>query len=401
MTALAYFFLLFAGTALFALQRFRMTIWWVAFYAGAIYGMPVAVGWDLFGYPISQVSNITVILSQSALLLTCFLKRDRGLPGADIQPSDSGRLSLVAVVVCLVSFAALVATYGTSIFFVHKTESGVSGYFYIAWRMSATYAVLISMVEKRHRLALVALVPLLATIFAGDRTAVGLAAIALLWMGLQTGRLSGLKFGIAIPTIAMLGLFLFFGKTFQALWSLDAVSSLQDFSIILQDEGTDAITTTEPFAVIGVFSALTQMRTGPPDSLILDVASQFLIVPSWFGFDSGSFNSFFQPILFPGYREKSLAYSYWGEGYVRAQWFGVAAFFAIYWAGLHVFDRLSRRRSLALRSFAFVGGSYWAFYIHRNSLVSIIAYERQIILFLLALLFLAAILRLFDRRINP
>ena len=400
LSAFFYFLILAAGTILFLVRRCRLTVWWVAFYSGAIYGLPITVGWDIFGASISPIVGVIVLSTQFFLLLCCWFREDEQTVGPELG-GEGGFLSFIATLVCVLSFVALMMSYGTSVFFVHKTESGIGGYFYILWRISSTYAVVISMIERRYHLAALASVPLVATIFAGDRTAVGLAAIGLLWMTLQTRRISGMKLGIALPSAALLGLFLFFGKTFQALWTTGGLSSASDLTTVLIEDGFDGITKTEPFVVIGVFSALTKLQVEPPGNLLLDVASQFLVVPSWFGIDSGSFNDFFQPLLFPGFKEKSLAYSFWGEAYVRGGWVGVVAFFLIYCAGLVMFDRLSRRQSLVTRSFAYVGGAYWAFYIHRNSLVSMIAYERQIVLFLLALVVVTLALRRFNRRLAP
>ena len=395
---MVYHSLLLAGIGVFAWQRSRMDVWWLAFFSGALYGLPVAFGYDIFGRPIAPVA-IGVVLGLQGLLLGICTIRGRRPTSPVVEVSSGGYLATVATLVCTVSFVLLLWNYGTALFFVHKSEAGVSGYFYVLWRMSATYAMVIAVIERRYVLAAFALVPLLATIFAGDRTAVALTAAALVWMSLHTGRMAGARLGIAIPVVAALGLFLFFGKTFQALWISGDFSSFPTAALQVWSEGAEAVAQTEPFAVMGVFSALTGLTASPPGHLLLEVGAQLLVVPSWFGLDSTAFNDFYQPLLFPEFKERSLAYSFWGEGYVRAGWIGVCGFIAVFCAGLALFDRLSRSQSLALRSFAYVGGAYWAFYIHRNSLVSMLAYQRQIILFLLALVFLATLLKAFTRRL--
>ena len=139
---------------------------------------------------------------------------------------------------------------------------------------------------------------------------------------------------------------------------------------------------------MAVMDGLIELEDSPDDSLVAASLAQLLIVPSAFGFDSGKFNDFFQSRLFPGFKDRSMAYSFWGEGHVRYGASGILMFLGIYLSGLYIFQSLISSSKFSFQVFGFIGGSYWAFYIHRNSLVSILAYERQFILYLLILLML-------------
>lgn len=398
-----YMVMLSLGVTLLMRRGMNINVWWIAFFSTTIYSLPVAFGRDAFnnsaGFEASVMMLIVMLGSLSCAVLSRTEKKSLLLGHA--PPSFAERVvPVLFVMASFVSFSLILANYGSKIFFVHKTESGVSGQFYVFWRLTATLAVISCMLTKRKLLLMAALVPLSATLFAGDRTAVGITLISSAWLLLQGKKISPLASGLVVCASLLIGVFLFFGKTFQAQWASGTFTSMPDLVRAVASQGTDAVVRTEPFAVFGVLDALVDLPQHPPGSLLLEVAAQFLIFPSYFGFQSSSFNDFFQPILFPGFRERSMAYSFWGEGYVRGGWLGFTAFLCVYLWVLRLFDKLSQNKSLLIRLASCVGGAYWAFYIHRNSLVSILAYERQIIVFCVSVFFVFVVLRWFNRRVG-
>lgn len=402
--AFLYILILLFGATLIVRRGMSVTIWWVAFFSTAIYGLPIAFGKDAFGQELDTTASLMMLLTLFwCLICAMFSTKRKALAlGAAARPLSAGEglIPSLFVMASFLSFAALLATYGSQIFYLHKTESGISAQFYIFWRLTSTLAVLACLLSGRRRLLLVSLLPLTATLFAGDRTAVGITVIASIWILLQ-GRHVGVGRTIAIVVSAVcLGTFLFFGKTFQAQWVAGTFTSVSDLARTVAGQGLQAVIRTEPFAIFGVLNALVGFDRSPPDSLLIQVAAQLLLFPSYFGFDSSAFNDFYQPILFPGFRERSMAYSFWGEAYVRGGWFGFAAFLAVYLLVLRGFDRLTAKKGLMTRVFAYAGGAYWAFYIHRNSMVSILAYERQIVLFCLFVFFIWLLIRAFNRRVG-
>ncbi len=375
-----------------------MNLWWIAFFSALIYGLPLAFGYDLFGKPLSIESRVMMLCVVYACFICALFSRQHSINEVSVAKGGAARFYGKAfVAISALSFILLLLMYGTAFFFVHKTESGVSGYIYMLWRISSTAGVIWCLVLRRYRMLLIPLVPLIATLFAGDRTTVGLTAVAAIWILLQSRTVSFGRMMLVLGGSLALGTFLFFGKTFQAQWVTGTFESLPSLARTVIANGQDSVIRTEPFAIFGVFNALTSLSYGPPGSLIVEVAAQVLIMPSFFGFSASSFNDFFQPILFPAYREHSLAYSYWGEGFVRGGWLGFIGFLIIYLLVLRFFDGLSRRGGPILRCFSFAGGAYWAFYIHRNSMVSIISYERQIALYFVGVVILALAFRAINR----
>lgn len=401
--AILYILMLLVGMGVFAKRGLAMNVWWVAFYSTAIYSLPVAFGRTAFQATLGTEAAAMMLLVMFACLACSLLSRPsvrrEGQANSPHRTADRYVPHLL-VLACFVSFALLLFIYGTGIFYVHKVESGISGQFYIFWRLTSTLAVIACLIARRWRLLCVALVPLCATLFAGDRTAVGITVIAAVWLSLKGKQVRPHKtFAIVLSAIA-LGVFLFFGKTFQAQWASGTFTSISDLAVSVADQGIGAVVRTEPFAVAGVLDALIGLPQAPSGSLFLEVAAQFLIFPSYFGFESSSFNDFFQPILFPGFRERSMAYSFWGEGFVRGGWIGFASFLGVYLFILRLLDRMTNSSHLLVRVASYVGGSYWAFYIHRNSMVSIIAYERQIVVFCLVIFITAYLFRSFNRMVN-
>lgn len=398
-----YILMLLVGGGIFAKRGLGMNIWWVAFFSTAIYSIPVAFGRTAFSERLGIEAATMMLMVMFACLACAILSRPALNVGGDLRLTQRAMdiyIPNLLVLACFVSFFLLLFSYGTGIFYVHKVESGISAQFYIFWRLTSTLAVTACLIARRWRILLVALIPLGATLFAGDRTTVGITVIAAVWVSLKGRRVRPAKALAIVVSSVVLGVFLFFGKTFQAQWASGTFTSLSDLAVSVADQGIGAVVRTEPFAVAGVLDALIGLPQAPPGSLFLEVAAQFLIFPSYFGFESSSFNDFFQPILFPEFRERSLAYSFWGEGFVRGGWIGFAAFLGVYLLILRLLDRMTNSSRLLVRVASYVGGAYWAFYIHRNSMVSIIAYERQIVVFCLAIFFTAYLFRSFNRMVN-
>lgn len=396
---IAYVSIILIGTLLFAMQRSRANVWWVAFYSAAIYTMPVSFNVDKFGNTLHQDAMLMMCFVLVAMLPPAVMSRSRSQVGE--RAAHPSRIFVtMAVLVALIVFVALPFIYDFGVFQRHKSESGVSGYYYVAWRISASVAVLACVLSGRNRLALVAALPLFGSLLAGDRTAVGLTLIALCWFGFSAGRLTAPRAIIAVLMVGAVALFLFFGKTFQAQWSTGTFVSLQDLAGTVYEDGVQAVVGTEPFVTFGVLNALVKRPLVPPDSVVISAIAQMFPVPSYIGFESTAFNDFFQPRLFPAHVPRSLAYSYWGEGYVRGGWFGFLGFLFFYMIVLRFFEGLTARSHLWLKIIGFLGGAYWAFYVHRNSMASLLAYERQIVLYVVVLAATAFAFRAFNKRIK-
>lgn len=113
---------------------------------------------------------------------------------------------------------------------------------------------------------------------------------------------------------------------------------------------------------------------------------------SWFDFSSDNFNQLFQPVLFPGINY-GMAYNPWAEAY---SWLGNLGVF-FYSIGILITLRLLWRSYVAASPLFSViilmMGITVSFWIHRNSLATILAYSRNILYPLVCVYFLYAVLR--------
>jgi len=176
---------------------------------------------------------------------------------------------------------------------------------------------------------------------------------------------------------------LWFGKGIHAgvqVWnstgSLSA--SIEPIRSLLAIRGKEVVMRSEPAVTQMILNEIvrTDYYIGPGH--LKGVVYQVWPAPSMFGVSSGEFNEIFQADLFPQFRS-GLAYNYWAEGMATGGWFMLLAFTALFIMGLLIINALSESPRLSVRCLALLCGAYWAFYIHRNSLGNIIAYERHLL----------------------
>src|SRR6266550_2747287 len=98
-----------------SIVRRRATVWWVAFYATAIYGVPLALGIDLLGLPLSAVATwATLLVMAVTLLLAVFVQAD---DTAENVPTPPAGLLSTSLALSGVALAVLLAIHGPSVFF--------------------------------------------------------------------------------------------------------------------------------------------------------------------------------------------------------------------------------------------------------------------------------------------
>lgn len=390
MIPLLFYLLVVLGTVSFVARRPNVTIWWVAFYSAAVYSLPLTTGIDAFGRVIEQTVVAWMLILQLTLLFFALLD-SREAPPLRVSRTTSV-LPMVALAVSLLVFSTVVADAGLRIFQVHKLESNLNPILYIGWRVSASFSFLAGLLLGNRVVVATSFVVLGLTFLAGDRTAIGLVLIASLWAHMATNRVSWIRLLIGAIAVLFLGTLILFGKLLQAVILTNGAYSINDaFEFVASDFG-QALSLTEPWATIGVFSSIVRSEIVAPVELFLSSFAQVLPVPSVFGLSSAAFNDFYQPLLFPGFRAQSLAYSFWGEAHAYFGRWGLVLFLVMYVAGLWGLSRLARSGNLAVRVFGYLGGAYWAFYIHRNSLASILAYERHILLYSVGVVIITTIL---------
>ena len=146
----------------------------------------------------------------------------------------------------------------------------------------------------------------------------------------------------------------------------------------------------EPFATQAIFNKILHSGFTIDSSYLLSLPVILLPSSRVFGVSSAHFNTEFQSALFHANTPGSMAYNFWAEGYANFQESGVLLFIIIYVSVLFAFQvGLSKSRSIWIHFSILIMSPYWAFYIHRNSLFSILSYEKQFfyLIFLFYLLY--------------
>jgi hypothetical protein len=108
-----------------------------------------------------------------------------------------------------------------------------------------------------------------------------------------------------------------------------------------------------------------------------DLIYQLMFTPSKFK-EHPNFNELFQPALFPNI-DYGMAYNFWAEGLASGGLFLVFFLSLIYCSGILCLNLIYQMVDNSLKSITIIMGIYWCFYIHRNSMESIITSERFII----------------------
>lgn len=347
----------------------------IAYLASLIYFLPAWVGQDLRGVPLAPMAYAVYLQVLLCLILVSWLPQPRlaAAHSSELE-RDFGRVLLATAVGILL---AILLYYGPATLLQPKTETGIHGYAYIAWRVSGSLALLAGVLFRARALAIAGAVSLAVTFIAADRTAIAMVLIALLlhWTYRRRLWLVPLREPGKCLAVLLVGVLLVFGKLLQAAIQLGPGSSGAG-AVLAPALLTQQLAALEPFVTQMILNEV--IRTG----YVLDPGYLATLPLSWLpvsppGEGSGAFNQAVQADLFPQLAY-GLAYNFWAEGWVLGGMLGVTVFALVYASGAYLLSVVLPGLGGPLRVVALLAGAYWTFYIHRNSLLTIISYEKQV-----------------------
>jgi hypothetical protein len=368
-----------AGAAWFLFARRRVDLFTMAYFASVVYFIPGYAGFDLFLSPLDPRMYTIFSLVLAGVWLSAALYRRQALsPPPREGGAESWALTLAAVVVV----AFVLTQYGYAVLLQHKSLSPIPGPVSIAWRVTCSLGFVIACTSRQWRAAAVSGALLMLMFVASDRTAVAMVMVALGVEGFR--RYGAIRLGPRLrrawlPGIAALVL-LWGGKiihvSIQAGYREGSVAAAVEF-LRTPGVGDMLLVRSEPFNTQSLLNATLQndLEVGPEH--LLDLPFMLWIAPSMFGYSSAAFNDAAQE-FFPQIRRRSMAYNFWAEGFASGGWAVFALYLLTYVAGIWALDRLSQTRSAGWRGIWLLMGAYWAFYVHRNSMASIITYEKHV-----------------------
>lgn len=360
--------------------RKRFDMFSLGFCCTAVYFLPGVVGYDLRGPLVLETYYVfcAVLLSivASALVSDHVFRSQDEYPEIELRGGIGGITSALALMVTLF----ILAKHGIGALLVPKTESGIAGVTYIIWRTSASLALIFGVLSGRRGGQLVGAACLLLMFVGHDRTALALTFLAILVHLLRSAHGQPIMAVVRrwiVPATAV-ALLIWFGKPIHAgIQSWYRTGSWSAFIDVLTAQRV-VLAGTEPFAIQLLLNTIIKEHFYIGPNHLVGVLYQLWPVPSMFGHNSSAFNELMQATLFPEARSHSMAYNYWGEGIASGGWIMLTGFIVLYVGGLALFNRLLHVRHLGWRGIALLMGAYWAFYIHRNSLASIVTFERHI-----------------------
>lgn len=369
-----------AGAAYFLLLRPGFDFYSLAFFSSLVYFSPGFFGYDLLFHPLEPDTYAVFVVVLASVWVAGVLRPMRTPPAADA----GGMVPQVAALAAGAVVAFVLWRYGFQSLFVPKTETPIPGAAFIGWRILSSLAVLYGLISRNRVVLALGGVCLLLMFFTADRTGVAMTlfAAAVEVIG-RKGRISVLRGTRRFLLPLVLGLVLVWGG--KAIHVAVQRSVRQDdvrigLAVLSNPAALRMLTTrSEPFITVATLNEGLRRDYYIGPGHLVGVVYQLWPAPSMLGHKSNEFNTIFQADLFPGAPKNTLAYNPWAEAMFSGGWLLLLIYVAIYIAGLELANLAARASRAGVRGMGLLLGAYWAFYLHRNSMASILAYEKHIV----------------------
>lgn len=376
------------GLAYFLLKERRFDLFALAFFSGCVYFLPgffgqTREGFAAFGaakdlHPTTYAIFISVLLSilLASILWDAMSHRLR----SPLRLSDASHMPAVFFVLALLGLVLTILSSGADLFY-HKKDVVLESLtrWYLIWAFSAGLATLTAFMQKRRWLFIFSVAMILFDVYLGFRSLFAITFLALMTLHFhQQGRQRLLlNNGPWLLGVLMVGFFLFAYKYMYISiklndWGL-IQSRLQDWTFM-----RTIFMGSEPFTVQTVLNEIVSQDYYIGTAHLQDLVYRLGIMMPTLGAEVVSFNSYFQPALFPDVKG-GLANNIWGEMWAVGRWQAMGVFIMIFIFLLGVFNYLLSARCMALNALAASMGAYWAFYIHRNDIGFQIDLERRVL----------------------
>ena len=281
-----------------------------------------------------------------------------------------GLSSSTALILALASLAFAWWIGGPRLLSAYKEDvlDGASRFFMLTG-VGAALAAALAFAQRRWTVFFLAAVMLLFTVYVGHRSYFVMAMIAVFLVHLQRQGPQRLYIRNFTAIVAAGGLVMtvFVYKCIYVLVKLgdygEVLSLLTDSDFYL-----DAVISSEPFTTQLVLNEV--VHTGfetEMDYILYSVIGQFTLFSGEAGLVFRSFNSLFQPALFPDV-EWGMANNIWAQMLAAGGW----PLFLAFLGGFVWTLRVAAKRMASARATSRCGvalaTAYWGFYIHRNDL---------------------------------
>lgn len=392
------------GLCYFGMAHRRCDLFTLAFVSSCVYFLPGFIGSVPNGafrdsrVPLEAETYAVMLTVLTAILAGAWCwDPARSVRGAPERASADPAASWVALAAALASLVQAIRVGGAALLSASKVEvMAVTSRWFLLLAFAASFALLLSWMQRQWAVCCLAGLLLLFTVFVGFRSNCALALIAAFLVhlhrqGAQRLFIRNRRSMLWISGIAMFFFAYKFVYTMVKLGRFDLVlQSLSDPAFYL-----DSIIESEPFATQMILNEV--LRSGFQTDwhyIVESVVAQFTLFSGEFGLQFVGFNELFQPRLFAEV-EYGLAANIWAQMLAAGGWPLFLGFLLAFVVSLRLGSLWLDSTTITTRAALALGGAYWAFYIHRNDLGYELGLLRRVVLVWLMIAVLTQALRYF------
>jgi hypothetical protein len=377
------------GAAYFLLSHRRVDLFSLAFASSCVYFLPGFFG----AVPYGDGGDSTVPLESETYLVMSAVLAAIGVGAWMFEPHGGHATSrarsiadpVASQVALIVAMIGLVLTFRSDegdLFSADKVEvmSAVSRWFYM-YAVSVSLAVVLSYLHRQWWTLLLSAVLLLFSVYLGFRSHFAMTVIAVFLVHFQAqGAQRFLARNQVATLLALTAAMFFFSYKFVyrmvKLGEFDIVAErLVDPQFHLQ-----AIVDSEPFTTQMILNEVLRSQFETDGAYIVEgLAAQSILFSERFGLEAVAFNDLFQPVLFPDI-DWGMASNIWAQMLAAGGWPLFLGFLGLFVLTLRTGSRWLETSRLTTRALIALGGSYWAFYIHRNDVGFQVILEKRVLL---------------------
>jgi hypothetical protein len=386
-----------AGGCYFLFARRRLDAFTVAFFAAVLYFLPGLVGYTLspvsprtpvkVPVPLDSEASAIMLAVTGAIVLGAIawsvIDRRLAAPGWRLEPATLASGIAVALGIAGVVLTA-VESGGAAFVADKRVVVEAVGRGHLLWQMGGSLAVVLGWTGRRRIPALMGWLLLAGDAWLGFRYAFAITfiAVALLALGRPAPfRLGGIRLRHAVMILAG-------GLAVISYQNLKEPVRSGDWAEVRERVSNPlwwgaGIMTSEPFTTQTVLNEIVRNDFHTGTDHLWSAAAHLTLFSAELGDESVRFNALYQPALFP-LVDHGLANNLWGQMWSAGGWPLLLVFVACFLAGLATWSALLRVPDPAVRSWAALGVGYFAFYAHRNELLTMVGQQKQLLVAWLA-----------------
>ena len=396
----------FLGLMYFLFKKRTFDFFGLAYLSACIYFTPGFLGFVLYprtvyqkvrypspltddAYPIMIVVLISIIIGG---VLYDIIVENRKIY---IKVKDIDLTTFISVAIGVVGFILTILTTGSTILVLEKQEMlKALNRYYILWVTGASIGAVLSYSHRRWMLFSICITLLLFNLWIGFRASLALAMMSILLIYFnERGRRRLINQKLRYLLLGLCGAFFMFIYKHVYLFMktgdfFNIAKSLSKSTFYLK-----ALIESEPFFTQRILHEVLEHNFKVGMGHFKGVLTQVSFFSEKFGATTTSFNSLFEPKLFPGVLG-GMASNIWAEMWSSGGWPCLIIFMIINLVVLFIGSYLLRFSEPTIRGGVAIGFAYWAFYLHRNDFIFQINLEKRIFFVFLGCMLLSTIIKI-------